>query len=154
MSATLLIALAAGIPLAGLCWVAAAVVERLGAGVRLRLAAWTAALALPIALVPVALTVEVMEIRSPLAATSQTCPRHSRRRQSRDANRHTSRSRANADDTCSRRTQTRTPKTAPCSGAKTQPAGDRSGRSAKTRHRGGLAWGHGGSRGSGPTFPR
>ena len=72
MSATLLIALLAGVPLAIISWLAAATVERFGAGVRLRLAAWSAALIVPIALAPTALIIESLDIHSPLAALRTT----------------------------------------------------------------------------------
>src|SRR4051812_27598240 len=67
MSQTLLISLAATVPLAALSCVAAVAVERSGAGLRLRLNAWRAAFLLPLLVVPAMLTVAAFEVRSPLA---------------------------------------------------------------------------------------
>lgn len=67
MSLTLLIALAASVAFAGLCWLCALGVDRLAAGVRLRVAVWTMALCLPVLLVACALMVGALNLRSPLA---------------------------------------------------------------------------------------
>ena len=68
MSQILLIALAAGVPLAALTLLAAWVVEAMGADVRLRLCAWTAALLLPAVPAPAMLAIHALNIPSPFAA--------------------------------------------------------------------------------------
>jgi beta-lactamase regulating signal transducer with metallopeptidase domain len=67
MSQTLLIALAVSLPLAALAWLAALMVEASGAGLTLRLRAWTAAFLLPLAIAPAMLAIQALDIQSPLA---------------------------------------------------------------------------------------
>ena len=69
MSQVLLIALAASIPLAALSLFAAWTVEAMGADVRLRLCAWTAALLLPAVPAPAMLAIHALNIPSPFAAS-------------------------------------------------------------------------------------
>ena len=68
MSQILLTALLASLPLAALALFAAWSVERIGAGLRLRLAAWTTALLLPIALAPAMLAIHALGVPSPFTA--------------------------------------------------------------------------------------
>lgn len=74
MIQTLLVALAASIPLSGLAWLAAWIVEASGADLRLRLKGWTAALAAPLAMAPIMLAVQALAIRSPIALLHPPLP--------------------------------------------------------------------------------
>jgi hypothetical protein len=74
MTQTLLIALIASAPAAGLSFAAAWAVEAMGAGLKLRLAAWTTALLLPVALVPAMLAIQSLGVRSPLAELREPPP--------------------------------------------------------------------------------
>ena len=68
MNQILLMALVASLPLAVLAFAAAWRVEAMGAGVRLRLCAWTAALLLPALPAPAMLAIHALDIPSPWAA--------------------------------------------------------------------------------------
>ena len=68
MSQVLMMALIISLPLAALALLAAWSVERMGAGLRLRLAAWTAALLMPAAVVPAMLAIHALDVPSPFAA--------------------------------------------------------------------------------------
>ena len=68
MSQILLVALAVSIPLGVLAFIAAWAVEVMGADVRLRLAAWTAALLLPALAGPAMLGIHILGVPSPFAA--------------------------------------------------------------------------------------
>ena len=74
MSQTLLIALAASIPVALLAWAAAWAVEAMGAGLRLRLCAWSVALLLPAAPIPAMLAIHALGVPSPFAAIELAPP--------------------------------------------------------------------------------
>ena len=67
MSQILLVALGASLPLALLAFAAAWAVEAMGADVRLRLCAWTAALLLPALPTPAMLAIHALDIPSPFA---------------------------------------------------------------------------------------
>ena len=67
MSQILLIALLATLPAAALAWICAWSVEAMGAGLRLRLRAWTVALLLPVAMAATMLAVRALDVRSVLA---------------------------------------------------------------------------------------
>ena len=68
MSQILLMALAVSLPLALLAFAAAWAVEAMGAGVKLRLCAWTAALLLPALPAPAMLAIHGLGVPSPFAA--------------------------------------------------------------------------------------
>ena len=68
MSQILLEALGLSIPVAVLAFLAAWVIERMGANLRLRLCAWTAALLLPAAPIPAMLAIHALGVPSPFAA--------------------------------------------------------------------------------------
>jgi beta-lactamase regulating signal transducer with metallopeptidase domain len=66
MSLTFLIAMAASVPFAGVCWFCSAAVDRFDASIRLRGVVWVISLVLPIVLIAGALIVQAFQIHSPL----------------------------------------------------------------------------------------